>query len=394
VLDIVARQLGIDPVELRRRNLLSRFDQPYKNPNGMEYDHISPLETFEAGLELLDYRAFRREQAEARKHGRYLGVGIGNFVEPTTPGSGMYATEGATIRIDPSGKVNVYLAGGSTGNSLETTALQLTADALGVNIEDVATIQGDTAITPYGGGAGGSRSGGMIAGAVAETAVLLRERIVAIAAHQLEAAAEDIELARSHATIRGTPTKSIPLAKIAQLAYFHPDRLPPEVPAGLEAIGRYTAASPWAWTNATHICTCEVDVETGQVHLLRYVVAEDCGPMINPSVVEGQIAGGVIQGLAGVFYEELAYDEDGNPLATTFVDYLVPTAAEVPLLDFAHLETPGPGPGGYKGVGEGGVLGAVPAVTNAVADAIAPLGAKFTRLPLTPATILSAIGPH
>ncbi len=390
-LDIAARRMGIDPAELRRRNLLSREDQPYTNANGMEYDHISPLETFEAALRVLDYDGFRHDQAQARQRGRYLGVGIGNFVEPTTPGAGMYSTEGATIRVEPSGKVNVYLAGGSTGNSLETTAVQLTADALGVDMEDVATIQGDTAITPYGAGAGGSRSGAMIAGAIADTAGLLRERIVAIAAHQLEAAPADIELAASHATVRGTPSRAIPLSEIARWAYFMPEKLPPGTSAGLEVSGRYSARSRWGWTNATHICTCEVDIETGRVHLRRYIVAEDCGPMVNPTVVEGQIVGGAVQGLAGVLFEDLAYDEDGNPVATTFMDYLVPTAAEIPVLEYEHLETPGPGPGGYKGVGEGGVLGAVPAVTNAVADAVAPLGAKLTRLPLTPVAILAAI---
>jgi aerobic carbon-monoxide dehydrogenase large subunit len=390
-LDMAARRMGIDPADLRRRNLLSRSDQPYTNPNGMEYDHISPLETFEAALKVLDYDRFRLDQAEARRHGRYLGVGIGNFVEPTTPGAGMYATEGATIRIEPSGKVNVYLAGGSTGNSLETTAVQLTADALGVDMADIATIQGDTAISPYGAGTGGSRSGGMIAGAIAESAGLLRERIVAIAAHQLEAAPADIELAGSQATVRGTPSRAIPLSEIARWAYFMPERLPPGLPAGLEVSGRYAAKARWGWTNATHICTCEVDIETGQVHLGRYIVAEDCGPMINPTVVEGQIAGGAVQGLAGVLFEDLAYDDDGNPIATTFMDYIVPSAAEIPVLEYEHLETPGPGPGGYKGVGEGGVLGAVPAVTNAVADALAPLGAKLNRLPLTPAAVLAAI---
>ena len=178
LLDQAARQMGLDPVELRRRNLLRREDQPYTNPNGMTFDYISPLETFELAVEMLDYDGFRREQAAARKLGRYLGVGTCTYVEPTTPGIGMNGTEGATIRIEPSGMVNVYVSGGSSGNSLETTVVQLTADALGVDIADVSTIQGDTAITPFGAGTGGSRSGSMLAGAVAETASVLRDRIV------------------------------------------------------------------------------------------------------------------------------------------------------------------------------------------------------------------------
>jgi carbon-monoxide dehydrogenase large subunit len=391
LLDHAARQIGLDPVELRRRNLLRQDDQPYQNPNGMTFNFISPLETFELAIEMLDYEAFRHEQADAREHGRYLGVGTCTYVEPTTPGAGFYGTEGATIRIEPSGKVNVYVSGGSSGNSLETTVVQLTADALGVDITDVSTIQGDTAITPFGAGTGGSRSGSMLAGAVAETAEMLRERIVAIVAHNLEAALEDIELADGRATVRGTPTKAMSLAEIASLAYFQPDKLPPDVPPGLEASGRYKAVTRSNFANATHLCTCEVNVATGQVTLLRYIAVEDCGAMINPNVVEGQVAGGTAQGIAGVLYEHLAYDGDGNPVATTFMDYLVPTATEIPTIEFGHVDNPGPGPGGYKGVGEGGVLGSVPAVANAVADAIAPLGITVTRLPLTPSSIFDVI---
>ena len=270
----------------------------------------------------------------------------------------MNGTEGATIRIEPSGTVNVYVSGGSSGNSLETTVVQLTADALGVDIADVSTIQGDTAVTPFGAGTGGSRSGSMLAGAVAETASVLRDRVVSIAAHLLEAAPADIELGASRASVRGTPTKGMSLAEIARVAYFQPDALPPGVPPGLETSGRYKAVTRSNWANATHACTCEVDSATGRVTLLRYIAVEDCGAMINPNVVEGQIAGGTAQGIAGVLYEHLAYDDDGNPIATTFMDYLVPTATEIPLIEIGHVDTPGPGPGGYKGVGEGGVLGA------------------------------------
>jgi carbon-monoxide dehydrogenase large subunit len=391
VLDIAARRMGIDPVELRRRNLLRRDELPYTNPIGIPYSDITPLETFEQALELLGYDAFRAEQARARTEGRYLGVGTCTYVEPTTGATPLYATEGATIRIEPSGTVNVYVAGGSTGNSLETTVIQLTADALGVDLADVNTIQGDTAITPFGGGTGGSRSGSMTAGAVAETAGILRQRILRIAAHRLEAAIGDLDLVDGRAQVRGDPTAGLPLSEIAGIAYFQPENLPPDVPPGLEASGRYRAQSMMILANATHVCTCEVDVVTGKVTLLRYIVSEDCGPMINPSVVEGQIAGGTVQGIGGVLYEHLAYDEDGNPIASTFMDYLVPTAAEVPTIEYGHVETPGPGPGGYKGVGEGGAIGAPPAVVNAVADALAPFGVEITRLPLTPEAIVDLV---
>ena len=391
LLDIAARRIGMDPIELRRRNVLRREDLPYANPNGMTYDSISPSETLEQALAILDYDTFRAEQAQAREAGRYLGVGLSNYVEPSTPGYGSYATEGATIRIEPSGAVNVYIAGGSTGNSLETTVIQLAADALGVNIEDVNTIQGDTAVTGFGAGAAGSRSASMTAGAVRDTSVILRERIAQIAAHRFEAAVEDIEIAESRAFVRGTPTIGISLGELAALAYFEPAALPPGVPAGLEASARFTAAAPVIWVNATHVCTCEVDVTTGLVTLLRYIVSEDCGPMINPNVVEGQIAGGVAQGIGGVLYEHLAYDDDGNPVSTTFMDYLLPTATDVPVIEYGHIETPSPGPGGFKGVGEGGAIGAPPAVVNAVADALSPFGVTVTRLPLTPSAIVALL---
>jgi len=246
-------------------------------------------------------------------------------------------------------------------------------------------------MTGFGAGTAGSRSASMTAGAVRETATILLDRIRAIAAHRLEAAGDDIELAESRAYVRGTPAIGISLAEIAALAYFEPHALPPGVPAGLEASTRYTATSGSIWVNATHVCTCEVDIQTGRVELLRYIVSEDCGPMINPDVVEGQIAGGVVQGIGGALFEHLACDDAGNPLATTFLDYLVPSAAEVPAIEFGHVETPGPGPGGYKGVGEGGAIGAPPAVVNAVADALAPFGVTITRLPLSPERIVALL---
>jgi aerobic carbon-monoxide dehydrogenase large subunit len=288
--------------------------------------------------------------------------------------------------------VNVYVAGGSSGNSVETTVIQLAADALSVDIDHVATIQGDTAVTPFGAGTCGSRSGSMTAGAVAEAAGILRHRLVALAAHRLGVPAGDVELSGGRATVRGGPSgAAVTYAELAQLAYMAADQLPPGLPPGLEASARYSTPTRHVWANATHVCTCEVDVATGKVTLLRYIVSEDCGPMINPNVVEGQIDGGAVQGIGGALYENLAYDEDGNPLTTTFMDYLLPTAAEVPVIEHGHVETFSPGPGGYKGVGEGGAIGAPPAVVNAVADALAPFGVTITRQPLDPARVVALI---
>ncbi|MFD6897290.1 xanthine dehydrogenase family protein molybdopterin-binding subunit [Rhodococcus sp. NPDC060086] len=391
LLDVAARQMDIDPVELRRRNMLSASDLPLANPLGMPYNDSTPLETFEHALSILDYDAFRQEQERARAEGRYIGVGTCTYIEPTTGATPFHSTEGATIRIEPSGKVNVYVAGGSTGNSLETSTVQLTADALGVDISDVHTIQGDTAITPFGAGTGGSRSGSMIAGAVRETASVLRDRILAIAAHKLEAAVEDIEFVGSRATVRGVPSVGVTLKEIAEISYFQAETLPAGVPPGLESSGRYHSPSMMLWANATHVCTCEVDIETGAVKILRFIVGEDCGPMINPDIVEGQIYGGTVQGIGGALYEHLSYDDDGNPVTTTFMDYLLPTTDTVPDIEIGHVESPSAGPGGYKGVGEGGAIGASPAVVNAVADALAPFGVEVSSLPLSPATIIKML---
>lgn len=391
LLDIAARKMGIDPVDLRRKNILRRDEMPYFNPNGMPYDHVAPMETFEQAVKILDHEGFRKEQAEALAQGRYIGLGFSAYIEPTGAATGHLATEGATIRIEPTGKINVYVNGGSSGNSIETTVVQLTADALGADIDDVATIQGDTAVTPYGAGTQGSRSGPMTAGAVEEAAAVLRGQLVAMAAHILGAEADQIELAGSRASVAGDPTRSVGFADLAYRAHYEPQQLPPGMSASLEATARFTSQTMIHWANATHACTCEVDPVTGRVTLTRYIVSEDVGPMINPNIVEGQIAGGTVQGIGGALLENLVYDDDGNPLATTFVDYLLPTATEVPTIEYGHVEVPSPGVGGYKGCGEGGAIGATPAVINAINDALAPLGVTVTRLPATPASIVAAI---
>src|SRR5262245_43988819 len=391
LLDIAARKMKMDPVELRRRNILRGDEMPYFNPNGMPYDHVAPADTLEQAVKILDHEGFRREQRDALEAGRYIGLGFSAYIEPTGAATGHLATEGATIRMEPTGKINVYVNGGSTGNSIETTVVQLTSDALGADIKDVATIQGDTAVTPYGAGTQGSRSGPMTAGAVNEAGSMLREQIVAMAAHRLGVEETDIELGGSKAVVRDDPSKSVSFADLAYRAYYEPQQLPPGTSASLEATARFTAQHPIHWANATHACTCEVDVATGHVTLTRYIVSEDVGPMINPNIVEGQIAGGTVQGIGGALLEDMVYDADGNPLSSTFVDYLLPTATEIPPIEYGHVEIPGAGVGGYKGVGEGGAIGATPAVINAINDALAPLGVTLTRLPASPAAIVELL---
>lgn len=389
MMDVVAAELGIDPLEIRRRNIISRDDMPFTSPMQMSFETISPRETLDQAAELIDYEGFRKEQAAARAEGRLLGIGLSSYVEPQF-GFGILATEAATVRIEPSGTVNVYMSTGSHGQSLETTLAQVVADELGVALDDVRIIQGDSGRTPYGAGTGGSRSGAIASGAAHAAAASMRDKVLVIAAHLLESSVDDVELEDSVISVRGVPDAEVTLAQVAAVAYLDTDSMPPGVPSGLEVSERYKAPQ-YMFSNATHAVTVEVDQVTGQVRILRYVVSEDCGNMINPMVVEGQIAGGVVQGIGGVFYENMAYDQDGNPTTTTFMDYLLPTAAEVPDLEYGHVVTPSNTPGGYKGLGEGGAICAPAALINAVRDALSPLGVAINEQPLSPDLILTKI---
>jgi aerobic carbon-monoxide dehydrogenase large subunit len=250
---------------------------------------------------------------------------------------------------------------------------------------------GDTATAPPGGPTGGSRNAVIASGSSIRAAAEVRTKVLAVAAHLLEAAPEDLEIASGRISVRGTPSASKDVAEVAHVAYNDPARLPPGMAPGLDVSVRWQTDAPATYSNATHICTCEIDATTGVVRLVRYIVSEDCGVMINPNVVEGQIAGGVVQGIGGVLFEHLVYDQHGNPLTTTFLDYLLPTSAEIPEIEYGHIETPSGRPGGFKGMGEGGAIGAPAAVINAVADAIAPFGVNVLSQPLGPEQVLALI---
>jgi carbon-monoxide dehydrogenase large subunit len=392
MLDIVAREIGMDPAELRRRNILRAEDLPFTSPGMKEFQEITPGETLDQALELLDYDAFRKQQESAWAEGRYLGVGIACYVEPTTMAFPGGTSEGATVRVEKSGRVTVYLSTSSHGQSVETTMAQLAADQLGVAYDDVTVIQGDTRATPYGAGTGGSRTATLAGGAVHAATTIVRDKVIAIASHLMEAAPEDLELAEGQVSVRGTPAKALSLKDIAAQAYMNPEALPSELGSGLEATERFRPDRFPTWSNATHVCVVEVDARTWEPTVLRYIVSEDCGRMINPMVVEGQIAGGVIQGMGGVLLENFVYDGDGNPVTTTFMDYLLPTTTEVPELEIGHIVTDATSnPGGFKGMGEGGAIGSHAAVANAVADALIHLGVKVTSTPLGPNQIFELV---
>jgi carbon-monoxide dehydrogenase large subunit len=375
----------MDPVELRRKNLLSSGDLPFTNPAGQQFVEITPRESLEAALEALDYQAFRREQTEARTEGRHLGLGISVYAEPTSMGTATLHSEGATVRIESDGTVTAYLGTASHGQSVETTMAQVVADTLGVDYENVTIVQGTTRGTPWGTGTGGSRTAVVAGGAARAAAAQVRAKLLAIAGHTMEVSPDDLQIELGVISVKGSPQASVTVAEVAKFVYTDPSSLPPEIEPGIEATVRFQPSRFPTWSNATHLCVVEIDGTTWETRVVRYIVAEDCGNMINPKVVEGQIYGGVVQGIGGVLLENFVYDPDGNPLTTTFMDYLLPTATEIPFIEVVHLNSVSTSnPGGHKGLGEGGAIGSHAAVANAVADALSHLGVQVTSTPLGP----------
>ncbi|ADG07000.1 xanthine dehydrogenase family protein molybdopterin-binding subunit [Kyrpidia tusciae] len=392
IVEAVARALGKDSVEVRRVNMIGPEDFPYHTPTGKVYDPGSYRESLERAVQMLDYEAFRRKQEELRKQGRYLGVGFCAFVEPSAMAeseAGSTPYEAASIRIEPSGTVTAAFGLGPTGQGHETTMAQLIADRLGVDVGDVVVLHGDTDSAPFGGGTGGSRSGTIGGGAALRAGEEMRKKIIKLAAHLLEAAEEDIELAGGQAHVAGVPSRGISIREIARTAYADVSRLPEDMQPGLEVVVRYRPPLPATFSNGTHAAVVEVDIRTGFVKVLDYVVVNDCGRLINPMIVEGQIHGGVAQGIGSAFLEELRYDEDGQLVTGSLMDYLLPESVDVPRMRVQHLETPSSSEGGFKGMGEGSLIAAPAALANAVSDALAPFGVLVTELPIRPEQIVS-----
>ena len=392
-LDVAARKIGIDPIELRRRNMITRADLPAVTALGIKVDDIDPAGCLDALLKAFDVPTFRREQAEARKHGRHLGLGVACYVEPTASNGtvNVMTSELAQIRIEPTGKVTAAMSTHSQGHGTPTTMAQLIADRLGVAFEDVTIFEGDSAHGGFGPGAAGSRQAVIGGGAALKAADLLVEKVKGLAAHLLNASPETVRIEGGKIHVEGAPDQTRSLKEIAEVAYGEPARWPLEFVPGLEAQYRYTPPTSTTFASAAHACVVEVDVETGVVKILRWVCSEDCGNIINPAVVEGQIAGGVAQGIGSVLFEEMAFDARGNPTAPTFKDYLLPQISNVPDIEFVHANTPSKSEGGFRGVGEGGAVIGPPTLVNAIADALAPFGEMRFDLPLTPAKLMSVI---
>ena len=400
LVDMAARRLGLDPVAMRRRNFVAAPEFPYRSGSGIVWDGAGFVECLDAVCAALPYDGLRRWQQEARAAGRWVGIGFASYAELTGIGSKIPAapgmpvntgTETATVRIDASGAVTAIFGVASHGQGLETTLAQLVADELGARFEDVRIVQGDTAGRAYMTGTYASRSAVLAGGAAKLACAELREKLLAAASHLLEAHAVDLGIEAGRVFVRGTD-RGLAFRELARRVYVEFGRLPRDLQQELEATRLY---DPQFGTTscATHAAVVEIDRETFSVSILRYVVAEDCGRIINPMIVEGQVHGGVAQGIGAALLEELVYDGEGQLLTGSLMDYLVPSAAEIPPIEALHIEAESPTTlGGFRGMGEGGTIGAPAAVANAVADALAPLGIEIAELPITPERLYRLIG--
>jgi carbon-monoxide dehydrogenase large subunit len=400
-MDQLADELGMDRLELRRKNFIPKDAFPAELPIGVVYDSGNYEGTLDRLLEMVDVNAFRKEQAELREQGVYRGIGFSTYVEicglaPSRVvgpnGFGLQAGywESAQVRVHPSGTATLFTGSSPHGQGHETGFAQIVADRIGCTPEQVEVIHGDTQTGPFGMGTYGSRSLAVGGESAARAAEKVRDKAREIAAHLLEAAPEDVELRKGKYQVRGSPDKAMTLADIAGAAY-----IPQDLPEGMEpGLSEQTFYDPenFVWPFGAHACIVDVDIETGKVEIARYVAVDDCGPAINPTLIDGQVHGGIVHALGQALFEQVVYDENGQLMTGTFVEYALPTAAELPSFETARTETPSPtNTLGVKGIGEAGTIACTPAVTNAVIDALKPLGLTWIDMPLTPMRVWQAI---
>ncbi|MEM0444215.1 MAG: xanthine dehydrogenase family protein molybdopterin-binding subunit [Candidatus Caldarchaeum sp.] len=395
-----ALQLGMDPAEIRRRNIIPAEAMPFRNIHGIVYDSGNYPKALEEALKMADYDGWRARQREALKNGRLVGIGLAVYVEYTTPSSerldkglgwevGGY--DSATVRVEPEGKIVVLTGTASQGQGHYTVYAQLAAEYLGARMEDVVVLEGDSKTCPYGFGAWASRSTVAVGGAIIKASNAALEKMKKIAAHILEANPDDIEADESRLYVKDSPEKTISFAEVAKIAWRQPTRLPPDMEPGLEFTAHYEPKAFTTCSYAVHIPVVEVDPETGHFKVLEYHIFDDSGKVLNPLTLYGQIHGALAHGVGGAVYEELVYDENGQLLTSTFMDYLIPSAVEMFSMNIEHMETPSPQPGGFKGMGEGGAIAAPAALANAVNDALAHLGVVVDQTPLKPEYIKNLI---
>ena len=393
-IDSIAARLGLDPAEVRRCNFVQPEEMPYqagilyRDGEPICYDSGNYPETLTRALQAADYDQRRKQQQELRKSGRYLGIGIGCYVE----GTGVGSFEGAKVRIDSSGQLIIATGATGHGQGHETVYAQIAADLWGVSLEQISLVEGDTASIPFGCGTFGSRSTVNVGSAIHGASARLKEKVLRLAAHILEANPDDLDLGGGKVFIRGMAERSLSFSELARAAVpGWASKLPEELEPGLEATF-YFVPPTVTWANAAHVAVIEVDVQTGGVKLLDYIVAHDAGKLINPLLVDGQIHGGVAQGIGAALYEEIAYDHTGQVLSGSFINYLLPGSMEVPSIKTVHLESPSPlNPLGVKGLGEGGAIAPPAAIANALADALRPLATQVNEIPLTPERVLKLL---
>ena len=400
LLDKVARELSISPVDVRLRNLVPLAQQPYQTQAGYTLDGVTSAETFTRALELADYARVQADLAKARAQGRVVGFGLATFIEPAPGTPEMWSDIGfpfpgeqTRVKIEPDGGVSVFTQQMPNGQGYETTLAQLTADELGVPFENIRLVYGDTQVTPFGMiGTGGSRAATFASGGVVLASQAVKQKVLAIAARMLEASAADLDIKDGIISVAGDPEAAVPLSDLAMGCYLAPHLMPAGLDLDLQATETYDGEGG-GFAQATHCCWVEIDPQTGLIDISRFLAVEDCGQMINPSVVEGQVRGAITMGIGGMLFEQVLYDADGNCLTGTFLDYLLPTATEIPDFEIDHLQFETDKLIGSRGVGEGGTILAPAALTGAVEDAIVWAGgASVTATPLTPTRVLELLG--
>ena len=402
LVDLAARRIGMDPVDIRRKNLIRDDAYPCSSPSGLKFEALSHHASLDKLLAMMDYGALRAEQAELRKRGVYRGIGIASLIEVTNPSAAFYgiggarisSQDGVTVRLDASGAVICQTSITEQGQGSESLTAQIVGSVLGVSMERVRVILGDTDNTPYGGGTWASRGAGIGGEAALQAAKALRNNILEVAAAILQSKPADLDILDNAVVNVQGGQQRIELDELARIVYFRPDTLPPGFQPELMATRHFVPREyPFAFTNGIQACWLEVDIDTGFLKLLKHWVVEDCGTIINPQLVDEQIRGGVVQGLGAALYEHCIYDERGQLTNANMADYLVPMAGEMPDIYVGHVVSPTlESELGAKGAGEAGTAGAAASVANAVNDALSPFGATVTEIPLTPRLILTALG--
>jgi carbon-monoxide dehydrogenase large subunit len=400
LVDLAARELGMDPVEIRRKNFIPAGEFPYQTPVALAYDSGNYQKVMDKAVETSNYAAMRASQADAREQGRLVGIGIGACIEASGPVPSKVAGalggvtgfwESGGLRVHATGKVTALTGAHAHGQGHETTFAQIVADELGIPLEDVDVVHGDTAVITNGMGTYGSRSTSVGGSALVRSAEKVRAKMMKIAAHQLEAQVDDLVYDKEHGKIhvKGVPDRSKSFGEMAFAAYTA-HNLPDGLEPGMEEDTYYDPAN-FTYPNSIHIAQVEIDRDTGDVTIQRYVAVDDVGKVINPMIVEGQVQGGIVQGIGQALWEHGQYDENGQP-AGNLMDYALPKAESFPAFEISRTETPSPhNPLGVKGVGEMGTIASTPTIANAVMDALAPLGIRHIDMPLTPEKIWQAI---